>query len=358
VSQQAVQFSAMKLVRSPRFWIGILISLLCLWLAFRKVPLAEFGAALAQANYLWLIPAVVAQFLAVFSRAQRWVVLLPGRGLVKETFWAHCIGFLFTNVLPFRMGEPARIIVLSSRTGIPVVQAAGTALVERILDLALIVILLVVVLPFVNVPPLVTQAGVTFGILVLAAVIGLVVVVRLRTLSERLLDWLLARLSFLPAAAIRARWGELVEGLAPLVRLRSGLSVILWTLISWFFSILIYYLVFLSFKPDARLIEAVFIVVALALAITIPSSPGFIGVFQYAGQQALVLPFGARYSQSEALAITMTAYLVYYIITTGLGVMALWKVGESFGSLWRLVTNRQPKTGKEELTSSGSEEIP
>ncbi len=348
----------MKLLRSPRFWVGILISLVCLWLAFRKVPLAEFGSALAKANYLWLIPAVVAQYFAVLTRAKRWAVLLPPQpGLVRHTFWSHSVGFLFTNVLPFRMGEPARIIVLSSQTGIPVVQAAGTALVERVLDLALIIVLLVVVLPFVNVPVLVAQAGVTFGIIVLLAIVGLVIVVRMRTLSQRLLDWFLNRLHFLPAQAVRARWGELVEGFAPLVQLKSGLAVIFWTLVAWFFSISIYFFAMLAFKPDARPVEAVFIVVALALAITIPSSPGFIGVFQYAGQQALVLPFAGRYTESEALAVTMTAYLVYYVFTTGLGVIGLWKVGESFGSLWRRVFKSQPAVESGSI-SAGSKENP
>jgi uncharacterized membrane protein YbhN (UPF0104 family) len=207
----------------------------------------------------------------------------------------------------------------------------------------------------VNVPELVTQAGVTFGIVVLAAMIGLVIVVRMRSLSQRILDWFLARLRFLPAKVIRARWGELVEGLAPLIQLKSGLSVIFWTLAAWFCSISIYMFSMLAFKPDARPVEAVFIIVALALAITIPSSPGFIGVFQYVGQQALVLPFAGRYSESQALAITMTSYLIYYVFTTGLGVIALWKVGESFGSLWRRVFNRQPAAGADSISAGPSE---
>lgn len=346
----------MKLLKSPRFWIGILISAACLWLAFRRVPLADFSDALGRANFLWLIPAITAQFFAVLGRAKRWAVLLPDQpGMVRQTFWAHSVGFLFTNVLPFRMGEPARILMLSGRTGVPVIQAAGTALVERILDLALVIILFVAVLPFVNVPPAVTRAGITFGLVTLAALITLVVIVRMRAFSERLLAWVLSHLRFLPGPAIQERWSELVEGLAPLVRLKSGLSVAAWTVISWFFSVLIYIFVMMAFRPDVRLVEALFVIVALALAITIPSSPGFIGVYQYAGQQALVLPFAGRYTESEALAIIMTVYLVYYVFTTALGMVALWKLGETFGGLWRRVFERPPKTGDPAVTGGSSE---
>jgi len=330
-----------KLFSSRRFWIGIAISLVCLWLAIRNVPFAEFSQVITRANYLWLIPAILLQLGAIWGRAQRWRALLNHRPGVWLSIWSHSIGFLFTNVFPLRMGEPARVIVMSERSKIPLVQVAATALVERVLDVAFVVLALVAVLPFMQVPALVSQAGVTFGILVLVALIGLWFVVRFRPLSERMLAAILARLTFLPGAAIQARWGELVEGLSPLTRLNTGLSAIIWTLISWFFSISIYWCVLKSFQSDARVVEAVFIVVALALAITVPSSPGFIGIFQYVGQQALVLPFGDKYTESNALAITLTSHLVYYIMTTGIGLIALTMVGESFANLGKLITSQQ-----------------
>ena len=81
--------------------------------------------------------------------------------------------------------------------------------------------------------------------------------------------------------------------------------------------------------------------VALALAVTVPSSPGFIGVFQLVGQQALVLPFGGKYDASSALAIALTSNLTYYLVTTLLGVGGLWHSGESFVSLGRGLSSRK-----------------
>ena len=82
--------------------------------------------------------------------------------------------------------------------------------------------------------------------------------------------------------------------------------------------------------------------VALSLAVTVPSSPGFIGIFQLVGQQALVSPFGNKYDASSALAIALTAHLTYYLVTTLLGVGGLWRLGESFASLARSVSSRVP----------------
>jgi glycosyltransferase 2 family protein len=333
----------MRLVRSPRFWIGIAISVIALWLAVRDVPLEEFSTALRQASYGWLIPAVIIQYFAILGRAQRWRVLLDNKATLRSAFWAHSIGFLFTNVFPLRMGEPARIAVMSERNQIPVVQVAASAMVERLLDVAIVVLGLVFVLPFMQVPPLAVQAGLTFGGVVIAALVALVFVVRFRGPSERLLQWVLSRLTFLPTKAILLRWGELVEGLTPLTRLGTGLAAVFWTVVSWIFSLLIYVFVLRAFQPDATILEALFMIVVLALAITVPSSPGFIGVYQYIGQQALVIPFGGKYTESNALAITMTTHLIYLLITTGFGIVGLWRIGESFGNIGRMLLSRQAK---------------
>ncbi|MCL4559678.1 MAG: flippase-like domain-containing protein [Chloroflexi bacterium] len=332
----------MKMLKSVRFWIGMGISALTLWLAIRVVPFNSFQSSLAQADFIWLIPAVLVQFLAVWSRAERWMVLLGKKGILKTTYWGESIGFLFTNVLPLRMGEPARAVVVSEKAQIPLVQVAGSILVERVLDVATVVFGLALVLPFMDVPKLVSDAGLTFGAIVLVALVMLWFIVRFRQQSERLLQFVLKRFTFLPGQAIQARWGELVDGLAPLTHWRSGLLAVFWSLVSWVFSISIYWFVLRAYQPNPTAVEAIFIVVALALAIAVPSSPGFIGVFQYVGQQALVLPFHGKYTPSSALAITLTSHLVYYLITTGLGIVGLWKIGESFARIGeRIMTRRR-----------------
>jgi uncharacterized membrane protein YbhN (UPF0104 family) len=105
---------------------------------------------------------------------------------------------------------------------------------------------------------------------------------------------------------------------------------------------MVYWCVIRAFQVDGLVIEAVFMVVALSLAVTIPSSPGFIGVFQFAGQQALVLPFGEKYNSGSALAITMGVHLVYYLLTTLLGVLAIWVTGTSFSTLTRKLFRQKP----------------
>ena len=79
---------------------------------------------------------------------------------------------------------------------------------------------------------------------------------------------------------------------------------------------------------------------SLSFALIVPSSPGFIGVFQFIGQQALVIPFGLKYSVSNALAIALMAHFVYYTLSTLLGIIGLWRIGKSFVGMIRLVSRK------------------
>jgi uncharacterized membrane protein YbhN (UPF0104 family) len=239
------------------------------------------------------------------------------------------------------MGEPARVIVMADRCRLPFMQVAASAIVERLFDVATVVFVLILVLPWMRVPGLVTRAGTLFGVIVLVVIGVLLFVVHLRDRSEGLIQSFCKRVPILPAEWIMMRWRELVQGLAPLTQWRIAVRTIGWSMAACFFSVATVWCVLYSFEASATLVEAAFMIVALSLALTVPSSPGFIGVFQLVGQQALVLPFGAKYDAGNALAITLTVHLSYYLITTALGVIGLWRFGESFANLGRMITARQ-----------------
>lgn len=64
-----------------------------------------------------------------------------------------------------------------------------------------------------------------------------------------------------------------------------------------------------------------------------PAGPGFIGVYQWVGQQSLVIPFPELYTTSSALGVAITAHLAYYLFSSGLGVIGMWYFGQSFMGL-------------------------
>jgi hypothetical protein len=311
---------------------------LLLWLAFRKVPMAELGSALAGGEYAWLVPLAGLELVAFVGRAVRWQALLAVPGILGDAFWAQSVGFIFTNLLPFRLGEAVRIVVLGRRARLPLLRVAASAGAERVLDVVAVLVMLFFVLPAMAVPTAVIQAGGVFALIVLAALLGTALVLVFRRQTDRILTRLEERR---PGALIRAalpRWHELVDGLAPLSRPKVVVQSALLSASIWGLYVLAYWCVLRAFRSDASVVEAAFMVIALSLAISLPSSPGFIGVFQFAGQQALVLPFGGKYDPATALAATLAAYLVWYVLTTFLGALGMWQTGETFADISRLLT--------------------
>jgi uncharacterized protein (TIRG00374 family) len=318
-------------------WIGIALGLLLLWLAFRRVPMSELGEALAGGQYVWLVPLAGLELVGFVGRAVRWQALLALPGILEDTFWAQSVGFIFTNLLPFRLGEAVRVVVLGQRARLPVLQVAASAGAERVLDVAAVLVMLVLVLPAMAVPRVVLRAGEVFALIVLAVLLGTALVLVFRRQTETVLARIQERHPGPLLRALLPRWRELVDGLAPLSRPKV---VVLSALLSagiWGLYVLAYWCVLRAFRPDATVVEATFMVIALSLAISLPSSPGFIGVFQFAGQQALVLPFGGKYDPATALAATLAAYLVWYALTTVLGGLGMWKTGGTFAGIGRLL---------------------
>lgn len=314
---------------------GAAISLTCVWLAFRLVPLPELAQALLSANYWWLLPAMIAQLLATLARTRRWQLLLLGKVGLADAFWALMIGLLGNNLLPLRAGEAARAVVLNQRTGVPLAQIAGSVVLERSLDVLVILGLLVVLLPLMQVPAVAIAAAAALGAALTAVAVLLVSVVWFPNVSDRLLGVLTARLPARLGGQVIERWHQLLAGFATLRDPRLALPVAGWSILSWAGTVGLCWSVLEAVVPGSSLLEASFTTVAISLGISVPSSPGYLGVFQYVAQQALVVPFPDRYSPSAALTGALLIHAIYYVFSTGLGAVGLMRLGLSLGAVRR-----------------------
>src|SRR5438105_3805238 len=121
------------MLSGPRLWIGLVVSLVCLVLAFRGVDMGAAAALIAGANYWLLLPALAAYFAGVWVRAVRWRYLLrPIKPMPSgRLFPVVVIGYMANDVLPARMGEIARAYVLGRQEGVSSTSVLATIAVER-----------------------------------------------------------------------------------------------------------------------------------------------------------------------------------------------------------------------------------
>lgn len=318
-----------------RVSISLVVSAVCLYLALRSVPFSEVLDKLADVQPFWVALAVGMQGIILAARALRWQKLLGDDASFADVFWCQAVGIFGNNTLPLRAGEVLRVVTLAHRASLPWPRVAGSVVLERFLDVAVILLLLSVLLTILPVPELIAMAGVGLGLslaMTTVALIGLIVFgAQAAELLARLTRLLPARVRHVIGDAVTHLLGSLAIARNP----SASAGILIWSLVPWVLSIVTFWFAARAVVPEGTIVEAAFAIAALAIASSLPSSPGFWGVFQLVGQLALAQPFPEHYSLSSALVVTLIAHLSSYLPTTALGAVAVVRLGLSFKSLNR-----------------------
>ncbi len=141
---------------------GVGLSLVMLFLAFRNVPLAELGDYLGAINYLWLLPSGALVLFGFVLRTMRWQLILAASRKVsfRQTYHPLMIGFMLNCILPGRIGEAARPLILYREIGLPFATGIATVAAERLLDALFLLLMLATALSTV---PMSAAAAVSFA---------------------------------------------------------------------------------------------------------------------------------------------------------------------------------------------------
>ena len=312
-------------------WVGLAVSVAALALAMLGIDLRRVGATLAQAEYVYLVPATVGMLAYLAARAVRWRLLLGPQVPLSRAFWVTCVGYLVSNVLPFRLGDPARAVVVGRGGQVSTAAALSTVVVERVLDMLMVVALLAGVAPFVS------GAGSAVGVGLVAGGAALVALAVLLVLALRpdWGQWAVRRLlGWLPRLD-GERWARaldgLFEGLAPLRSGRRGLALLAWSVVTWACVVAFYWAILRAFLPQPPPAAAPFLVCVVGLGMAVPSSPGAVGVFHAVARYGLTVPFGVPTDQAVTVAFALHAF--QYILGSMLGLAGLARESLSLGWL-------------------------
>ncbi len=320
--------------------LEILVSLVFLGLALRGVNFGELWAQLRHADYAWLLPAIAVTAAILVLKGWRWQLLfLPDFRLpYGPVFSALCAGYLVSNVLPARLGELARLVLLAGEQPVSVTRIFSTIVIERVLDVLTLLLIFAGLLPFLRVelPPEVLR-GAQVGILLVLLVAVLVVL--LSPLKGMLLRWahaLFGRVRFLDRPAVYTAIEHLIDGFAAL-RSRMGLLLVGQSFVAWCGVVFMAWSSAQAVGLHAPLGALVLCVVVTSLGMLLPSTPGYLGVFEYLTTVAL-LPFGVP--KDVAFGFAIVWHLVNYLTLSAAGVLALWIHGTSFTRVMQALRRR------------------
>ena len=341
--------------------VSIVLAVGLTYLALRNVDFSGMWHALLNANYWWLIPIIAAALLSHVLRAWRWrmfIDALPESERVETAprvslglaFNSVMIGYLINNAVP-RLGEFARAANISSQARWRFSSIFGTVVVERVLDMASLILILIVVGVVVGGSP--AGEAVFFGPLrarfdsvgafeigILVAVLAVFVVV---------LVWLP---SFLKrnggSSKLLKRLGPMINsfrvGFLTLFKSKKRVGIFVTTVVMWFCYWLMLYMPFHMLhmaQPWGLGGEAALVLLGIgSLGFVIPA-PGGIGAYHYFVIQTLVLLYAVPYDQAASFAVlTHAAQLVLFGVG---GFICLLAQGSSLSSMMQIARSAREK---------------
>ncbi len=320
----------------------VLIFLLTLGLLaffFRKADPAAVWAETRRANPGLLALATIVTALTYTIRAWRWQVLLApiGRTRYLVAFKTTVIGFAANALIPGRVGEVLRPYLLARRESLNATSAFATIILERVLDLATVLILFAFFVfgaaaGIISGDPaqlsLVKFGG---GVAAGSAVGGLIVFFALAGHPERLGRVALRVERVLPArlAGLVASFVEtFAQGLAVMrdpARLVAALAL---SFPMWMSIAAGIWLTSRAFHITFPYTGSFLVMTVLVVGVAAPT-PGGLGAFHAAYQFAVTEFFGAPYDRAVGAAIVLHA--VSFVPVTLLGLAFMAGEGLTFG---------------------------
>jgi uncharacterized protein (TIRG00374 family) len=329
--------NAIRVAVSLVFMAGVLA---LLW--WRGPSLTSIGDAFAQVRWSWVVIAIALNLLSVVMRALAWRTVInqampPPHPSFLLVFSAFSVGLFANAVLPGRIGELARVAVLTRklprRRG-TWATLVGTVFAHRVFDLVPVVLLILYVVRTAKIPAwAITSLLVFVGV---GAALFTFAFASARRPNTRGLDGIGAARRLLTMAR---------QGLG-VMRSPIGATVaILFQIAGWVCQLLAVYTAMRAFDIHAPLPAAAVVLLLMNVATVFPLWPGNVGLVQVAIATPLKASYGVRYAHGVAFGFGLQA--IEASVGIGVGLLFLAREGLSLAMLRVMPSAAQAEMNEE-----------
>ncbi len=302
---------------------GFIISIVLLYFALKGVQYREIYDTLRGADIRYIFISVPSIFLCCTFCSYRWSKIAGNGTRFRDAFIALFSGLFINNVLPARIGEIARGYVLSKRTGLSFTYSVTTVLLDRFFDL--VGLLIITFITFIFIPWDLLPEQVKLVVLLLIALlifcIGLIFVLSRKSFADKVAKKLYeVKKPFLSSLA-----KPVLDIQQNLSRINSPLNLIFYITLAvatWFSYSATLYLTMLMLDVQLSFMAVSFVCAGVNLGLIIPSSPGYVGVYQWLFRTLLTI---FAISDEKALAISILFQATWYIPYTIVGAVFFMK---------------------------------
>jgi uncharacterized protein (TIRG00374 family) len=313
--------------RAAGSWLvaGALAAVLLYW-SLRGIDWRRVWVAVENARWGFVLAGAAMTVLAFFLRSIRWRLLLnledPNLG-IATTFWATMAGYMGNNFLPARGGELMRVLLIHRRSTLSKTYIVTAALTERIVDAVALVLIGSVVL--VQVTPKPPWMDAVSRIMALAAFGGGLLIAVLPYLEPWLFP-LLRKVPLLPESwreRLLELFSQVLRGLRGFHKPQVLFTFLGFTAVVWTIDALGAWIGTRGYDIHISFPVGLLLITGLGLGSALPSTPGNVGIYQFAAVSVLT-PFGV--GRNEALAYIIVGQALGYLAVLALGAFGLYRL--------------------------------
>ena len=311
--------------RKGRLWSWILalpLAAFLLYWSLRGVDWQTVWRIIAGARWQFLAAASLLTCCSFFLRSLRWRILLnAGESLpVGAVFCATMAGYLGNSFLPARAGELVRTLVVSGRSSLSKTYVLTTALSERLMDVIALVLAASLILLGVHSKP--AWMGGVARTMAVAASLGAISIAVLPHTGE-LCRNLLRRLPLKPTWRERLLQlaGQVLLGMRAFHHVGRFLGFTALTIAIWMTDAGAFMIGSRALGLAFSFPMAILLLTGLGLSSALPSTPGYVGIYQFVAVTVLV-PFGVP--KASALAYILVTQAYGYVVLLLLGLPCLY----------------------------------
>jgi len=322
-----------NILKTLKFLSFFLLGIFIFWMVYKDQDFKRIKSILTNdVNYFWIVVSLFIGLLSHVSRTIRWNLLIEPLGRkprLLNTFLAVMVGYLMNLALP-RMGEISRCGVIARYEKISFTKLVGTVVTERLIDVLMLLILLVIVvltqfgqvLEFLNNNPGVNEKlqKVIFSPILIGGLVFFLAVlwisrhkIRESSLTKKVMGFV----------------GQFVEGFRSIGKMKKKGSFIFHSVFIWVLYYLMTYLIFFSFGFTSHLgpLAGLTVFVLGSFGMVAPVQGG-IGAWHFMVIEGLAL-YGVDKADGKVFALLAHGTSTLMLIVLGLiGVIALPFVNE------------------------------
>ena len=265
--------------------IGILVSVICLYFAFRGINIKESIEIVKNINVVYFLISLVLSVVIIALRGLRWECFIPLKKPIKKRtiVMATYIGYMGNNILPAKLGEVARAYILGVKENVSKSALIASVVTERLFDVitgGVILTLSVIFIP--NLPKTVTYAAIALFVFSMAGFLVLIFLVWKREFAHKFFHKIFGILPKNIGEKLIEFSCNFIDGIGFKNDPKHIFLIFFYTFLYLIGQVLTISFLLTAFNIKASVMIALFMFAVGGFGFAVPSAPSGIGPFEWA----------------------------------------------------------------------------